>query len=359
MPLTVRTNGSGGSNIIQAAWFNDFLNLLTGAMQDQEVTIRNVLVLQAIGPAPTVAPTAAPAAGTGLGIGAYGYVYTFANADGETTPSPAGTMTTTSGNQVGSITGIAAGPTGTTQRKLYRTAVGGGTNYKFVVAIADNTTTTYTDTLADGSLGSAPPAVPSFGGTLIIKDSTGAVKFKINNDGTFSSGGSGGSLGNTTIAGSLTVTGASSLDNTNLTTDGSGNISKVGAIVNNIPPVTISGTISGTLTAYMDFRGTVKRVLLRWNNFKNGGTTNTLILPVAFATGGHVSQGNGNGFTVNLSGGASVSGNNVQTSVGSASTQTDINNAWFIADINGPFDRIVPDTGSSTAHTGWTLITGN
>ena len=39
MALTVRTNGSGGSNIIAAAWWNDYYNLLTGAMTDQPVTL--------------------------------------------------------------------------------------------------------------------------------------------------------------------------------------------------------------------------------------------------------------------------------------------------------------------------------
>src|SRR5258708_284363 len=146
MPLTVRTNGSSGPNIITAAWFNDIRDLLTGVMQDQEVTIRNVLILQAIGAAPTVAPTAAIATGTTLGIGVYNYVYTFANADGETTPSPAGTMTTTTGNQAGALSAVAVGPVGTTKRNIYRTAVGGGTAYKFVAAIADNVTTTYADT---------------------------------------------------------------------------------------------------------------------------------------------------------------------------------------------------------------------
>ena len=39
MALTVQTNGSGPSNIIQASWFNDYYNLLTGAMHDQPVTL--------------------------------------------------------------------------------------------------------------------------------------------------------------------------------------------------------------------------------------------------------------------------------------------------------------------------------
>ncbi len=50
-------------------------------------------------------------------------------------------------------------PTGTgsiTQRKLYRTAAG-GSQLKLLATIADNTTTTYTDSTADGSLGANIP----------------------------------------------------------------------------------------------------------------------------------------------------------------------------------------------------------
>ncbi|HZT77586.1 MAG TPA: IPT/TIG domain-containing protein [Vicinamibacterales bacterium] len=55
-----------------------------------------------------------------------------------------------------SLTGIAIGPSGVTSRKLYRTAVG-GTQLKFVVALGDNATTTYLDSLGDGSLGANAP----------------------------------------------------------------------------------------------------------------------------------------------------------------------------------------------------------
>lgn len=60
------------------------------------------------------------------------------------------------------LTGIAIGPTGTTQRKVYRTAVNGST-YGLLTTIANNTGTTYTDTTADGSLGAAPPVTDTSG----------------------------------------------------------------------------------------------------------------------------------------------------------------------------------------------------
>jgi hypothetical protein len=45
-----------------------------------------------------------------------------------------------------------------TSRRLYRTQDGGGSTLLLLATIADNVTTTYTDTTADASLGAAPPA---------------------------------------------------------------------------------------------------------------------------------------------------------------------------------------------------------
>ena len=189
MPLTVRTNGSAGSNIITASWFNDFLNLLTGVMQDQEVTIKNVLTMIGIQAAPTGAMTAALASGTNLGIGLYCYQYTWVSADGgETIGSPNNNITTTTGNQKVNLSNVTVGPTGTVARNIYRTKVGcaAGAKLFFVAQIADNVTTTYSDTTADGSLGATTlPVTPSFGGALWVKNPAGTILAKINNDGRF------------------------------------------------------------------------------------------------------------------------------------------------------------------------------
>jgi len=56
-----------------------------------------------------------------------------------------------------SLSGIAVGPTGTTARKIYRTDANGSA-LKLLATIADNTTTTYTDNIADSSLGAAIPS---------------------------------------------------------------------------------------------------------------------------------------------------------------------------------------------------------
>ena len=58
---------------------------------------------------------------------------------------------------------IPLGPTGTTNRLLYRTEGGADPathgNFKLLATLADNTTTIYTDTIGDGSLGAAVAVV--------------------------------------------------------------------------------------------------------------------------------------------------------------------------------------------------------
>ena len=112
-------------------------------------------------PAPT-APTVA-LAGTGAGNvenGAHRYRVTFVTADGETdggTISAAVTVADKTVNGKVALTAIPLGGSAVTSRKLYRTAAGGST-YLLLATLADNTTTTYTDNIADASLGAAAPS---------------------------------------------------------------------------------------------------------------------------------------------------------------------------------------------------------
>jgi hypothetical protein len=104
--------------------------------------------------APGAATVAAGAAGTPNGV--YKCQVTFVNAQGETVGGTEATVTVAS--QQINWSAIPLGPTTTTARKLYRTAAGGATGTeKLVTTIADNTTTTFTDNVADGSLGAAVP----------------------------------------------------------------------------------------------------------------------------------------------------------------------------------------------------------
>lgn len=62
-----------------------------------------------------------------------------------------------------SLTEIPPGPSGTVSRQLYRTAANTTTPLLRLVTVADNTTTSYVDTLADTALGIAAPASDTSG----------------------------------------------------------------------------------------------------------------------------------------------------------------------------------------------------
>jgi hypothetical protein len=61
------------------------------------------------------------------------------------------------------LSSIAVGPTGTTARKLYRNTVAAPSTFKLLATLADNTTTTYTDSTADASLGATAPIADTSG----------------------------------------------------------------------------------------------------------------------------------------------------------------------------------------------------
>lgn len=109
------------------------------------------------------APTAAlasPAVAGNVDNGVHRYRVTFVTASGETdggTISSAVTVADKTVNGKITLSAIPLGGSAVTSRKLYRTAAGGST-YLLLATIADNTTTTYTDNVADTSLGAGCPA---------------------------------------------------------------------------------------------------------------------------------------------------------------------------------------------------------
>lgn len=109
--------------------------------------------------APSAALIALAAAGN-VDNGAHRYLVTFVTAAGETqagTPSAAVTVADKTVNGKVSLTAIPLGGGAVTSRKLYRTAAGGST-YLLLATLADNSTTTYTDNIADASLGAGAPS---------------------------------------------------------------------------------------------------------------------------------------------------------------------------------------------------------
>lgn len=113
-------------------------------------------------PAPgviTAALAGVPIAGN-VENGAHRYLATFVTADGETqagTISAAVTVADKTVNGKVELTAIPLGGSMVTSRKLYRTTAG-GSSYLLLAMLADNTTTTYTDNIADASLGAAAPS---------------------------------------------------------------------------------------------------------------------------------------------------------------------------------------------------------
>lgn len=109
-----------------------------------------------------VAPTVI--AGTsGSPNGAYKCAISFVTAAGETMIGPEASITVSSKEIIWTVPeGNVAD--GVLERRLYRTAAGGASGTeKLVAIIADDTTTTFTDNVADGSLGAAAPTSDTAG----------------------------------------------------------------------------------------------------------------------------------------------------------------------------------------------------
>lgn len=114
-------------------------------------------------------PNVALGTGTTLGIGVYNYEITFVNALGETIGGTTASITTTSTHQQVLLSNIPLGASGVTKRNIYRTKVG-ASSYLLVATIADNVTTTYTDSIADSALG---VAIPTTNTTTAVIDGSG------------------------------------------------------------------------------------------------------------------------------------------------------------------------------------------
>jgi uncharacterized phiE125 gp8 family phage protein len=114
-------------------------------------------------PAP-IAPTVAlvsPAAAGNVNTGVHRYLCTFVTASGETQAgdiSDAVTVTDSAINGKVQLTAIPLGSSLVTSRKIFRT-IAGGSQYLLLATLADNTTTTYLDNIADASLGAEASSI--------------------------------------------------------------------------------------------------------------------------------------------------------------------------------------------------------
>lgn len=104
--------------------------------------------------APAAKPTGvAQGSGGSLGAGNYRYCYTYVDEDGyESNASPVSDAIECVATDSVVLTIVNSSDAKVASRNIYRTAVGGAIYY-YDGAVADNTTTTYTSTIADSALG--------------------------------------------------------------------------------------------------------------------------------------------------------------------------------------------------------------
>lgn len=120
--------------------------------------IRHLRIAEASGESAPGAPTVAlisPAAAGNVDNGAHRYRVTFVTAVGATDGgdvSDAVTVADKTANGKVTVSNIPIGGAAVTSRKLYRT-IAAGSDYLLLATISDNTTTSYTDNIADASLG--------------------------------------------------------------------------------------------------------------------------------------------------------------------------------------------------------------
>lgn len=120
-------------------------------------------------PAPGALTVALGSGAGNVDNGSHRYVVTFVTADGETQAGDISSSVTVADKTVNGKVSLSAIPVGgsiVTSRKIYRTTAGGSA-YLLLATIADNTTTTYTDNIADSNLGAEAPSTNTTGDPLL------------------------------------------------------------------------------------------------------------------------------------------------------------------------------------------------
>ncbi len=116
------------------------------------------------------APTVAVNATAGNLNGTYYYAITYVTPAGETNYGTASAAVSPANQQVNLTNIPVSSDPAVTARKIYRTVAGGGSGgpFYYVATLSDNTTTTYTDNTADGSLGAAATSFNTTGANLQV-----------------------------------------------------------------------------------------------------------------------------------------------------------------------------------------------
>jgi hypothetical protein len=199
--------GAGGETMVPLESIDDFAAAGGKARTGQQALTYGAAVAGGVGSVvgtglvPTVAPSFVGSLGGGgqTTDGYYGYAVTFGTADGETMAGARLVIHNTAGTGV-SLGTLAIGPSNVTSRKVYRTLVqtndaagqlAAATAALFLeTTLSDNSTQTYSDLLADASLGAGAPSSNTSG--LVDtsgKVTTGATSIAVLNGLTFPSSG--------------------------------------------------------------------------------------------------------------------------------------------------------------------------
>lgn len=154
---------------------------ITAHANGVSIELSNQVVARTLGlpHAPTTTLTAALLLAAGnVTAGTHSYRVTFVDGhDYESPPSPASNIITADGtHQQVSLSGVPLGPSATgndgldftAKRRIYRTVAGNTGSAKLVGEISDNTTTIFTDNVADGSLGVPAPGLSVAVSTSVI-----------------------------------------------------------------------------------------------------------------------------------------------------------------------------------------------
>jgi len=152
-----------GKIAVEQGWASDTGAVLPVVPTPAGLTAAEVVATKPLvsddGIAPPTSNVIAAVGAAGVLTGAYYYSTTYVTALGETAPWPGTATVVNPSSQQVNLTAIPVGPAGVIARRIYRTPAVSGVvdpkDYRYVAEVNDNTTTTYTDNTADGSLGAA------------------------------------------------------------------------------------------------------------------------------------------------------------------------------------------------------------
>lgn len=162
---SIKTGLNGDNLIFDLHQFMNKYFMANGNTTDKVQIYNGTDVWQAGYTKPGSGVTATEGAAGVLENKVYQYKVTFYYDDGESNANDTATSITPTASHKVELSDIPTGTAGrVTQRKLYRTT-GGGSTFKLLTTISDNTTTTYSDNVPDSGLGAdletdndAPPA---------------------------------------------------------------------------------------------------------------------------------------------------------------------------------------------------------